>query len=131
MREIRFRIWCPKTKTFVIYGMNPLNLMFGVLQSSKLADYINDNNCVWQQFTGLKDAGGREIYEGDFVTAPAYGSDIGYLLKYEVVFWNGAFRLDCPNHTHGGMSLYTHLAHTHVVGHVFEEVEQEEKKAGE
>lgn len=67
-REIKFRAWhLPTKKMFEVYSLCPdavfENSTDGVHTSPTLPAERKD--CVLQQFTGLKDKNGKDIYEGD------------------------------------------------------------------
>lgn len=58
MREIKFRAW-DKNNKFMIF-IQPVDFEAG-------CDYFTDDNYIIEQFTGLLDKNGREIYEGDII----------------------------------------------------------------
>ena len=86
-REIKFKVWCKGTSE---------NLNFNKPRYIKQNDFIfrkyfphfpdlgdEEDNFVIEQFTGLKDKEGKEIYEGDIVE---YGQ-----VKALIIFSSGAF----------------------------------------
>ena len=70
MREIKFRAYCSVDKTWhywTVYESYPQGIYGGLSEP--------------QQYTGLKDANGTDIYEGDILNG-----------KFTVEFLNGRFR---------------------------------------
>jgi uncharacterized phage protein (TIGR01671 family) len=88
-RQIKFRVYNEKAKEWVhgphenstLDGVNLFGeiIMFGMLLDGVASKDFND--CVALQFTGLKDSGGKEIFEGDIVNVN--GSN-------HIIEWRGA-----------------------------------------
>jgi len=116
VREIKFRVWDKLTKTFIFadkgyqgHYMLTLNGKFYDLHSGSGGD-----ECVVQQYTGLKDKNGREIFEGDILRLTYRDiyeiRENGKFVKwsdkekelhsfYEVGFFNDEFTVNCDEYT--------------------------------
>jgi uncharacterized phage protein (TIGR01671 family) len=133
-REIKFRVWDNESKLFfqdtnrayngvieqlLISPSGDINIrkMDGMYHESLFPDRF-----VLQQYTGVKDENGTEIYEGDICTAeemlfPLYGTRTGI-----VKFIDGSFLLEDLDGKDGGL-LFSETAETKIIGNIYENPE--------
>lgn len=131
MRELKFRIWDKQNKIF-IYERDASHKrlaisLVGLVYHGGYDDVLTENDYVVQQYTGLKDCSGKDIYEGDIVSyeagEPNRNDGSFYKSISEVKFENGAFwprpiKEECED------SWYDYeLKNICIIGNIFENPE--------
>lgn len=123
MRQIKFRVWDKKAKEWIYWEEFTKNPgILGFILTGKTTD------SVINQFTGLLDKNGKEIYEGDIVKLDTWAG------VQQIAFIEGAFCLANSKGEYVGDIHYIHHAgieQATVTGNIYSNPELlEEKKEG-
>ncbi|MDY7904165.1 MULTISPECIES: YopX family protein [Bacillus] len=136
MREIKFRMYSKKKKVMHYWDR--------IKQGQLVALDDNDENekySSWMQYTGLKDANDREIYEGDILkrTVTVVLIDSGKPPKDVVEYMKVEYREDYAGFFIGERPLFAYVDNTHdvdtgcrctkaeIAGNIYEDTELLEK----
>lgn len=115
-REIKFRFWdgadnCWSPPSLVEFSYQDVDN-----ESVGVPFHLYGKEIIIQQYTGLKDKNGKEIYEGDLIEI-GYGEHTGAIGK--VIFEYGSFMLE-SEHKAIFQDTYKSILYGQVIGNIFE-----------
>ena len=132
---LKFRVWDKREKEFVTgdihlatFYLSDSGGLFKDCEFDNIPDEVNPKNFIIQQFTGLKDKNGKEIYEGDILQENLGQEDLrnykvewggdGWFLICIDKGWNLAKALELDGEEQPRMSFFYH--NMIIIGNIFE-----------
>lgn len=129
-REIKFRVWDKFTGSFEDGVEESFDNRYEIYSTPRgnlkeaLDEIVESDNYVIQQFTGLLDKNGKEIYEGDIMFDPKFQSYWEIYWKKEILGYDlrlvKAEKMDCRVWT---VDLDVLREEMELVGNIFENKE--------
>ena len=123
MRELKFRVWIERYKKYMPISLIDFEPISGKIVSIEVVATGGDwakfypEEVVLEQYTGLKDKNGKEIYEGDVLESTWNGDKA-------VVVWNdieGEWEHYADFNTHSKYSGSVVIGNIHENGELLEE----------
>lgn len=125
-REIKFRAWDKKQKK-MLYGVSIGTIKVWDENAPLIShEFSYSEDCIFEQYTGLKDNNGKEIYEGDLVRTTDRVTDKGLIFPIGVVefgqqaFWICNVPSERPDFTHSETLLQYWETDLEVIGNIHE-----------
>lgn len=108
-REFKFRVYVKELRKFIYFELGEF------LHPER---YLNQDGIDIQQFTGIKDAKGNPIYEGDIINFIPFGEK--HTRVGVIVFENACYMAKSFNDVPQGYHIYFHDSEPEVVGNIYD-----------
>lgn len=130
-RPIEFRVWSKKYNTYfelsgIHYENGKIDGIFaisGILAGIPDVIFLEPEDAVLEQSTGLKDKNGKEIYEGDIVSELVGDYRYSTAIKGVIEQYKGGWAIRWGDIKNGYSQLYYEQTVCEIIGNVHENPE--------
>ena len=128
MKGLKFRVWDIERECYLdeteLAGITPDGKFIWYIEEEEISKLEIEGNYAVEQYTGLKDKNGKEIFEGDLVALNGEWEEIEDTDCSVITFENGCFRVGDGCENEAG----SYLSDWRVIGNVHQNADLLEKK---
>lgn len=127
MKELKFRVWDKERECYLdeteLAGITPDGKYILYIEEEEISKLEVEGNYIIEQYTGLKDKNGKEIFENDIVAPNGEWEEIEGTDCSVISFENGCFRVGdgCENEAGSYLSDWRVIGNVHQNDDLLEE----------